>query len=124
MSDGVERLNETELPPKHKFYSRLNDSDISDEDYEHAKTVWKEFGFKTFREYHDLYNLSDVLLLADVFENFRDVCCENYGLDPAWYFTSPGLAWDAALKMTDVELELMSDYDMLLMVKHGIQRRG
>ena len=98
---GIERLNETELPPKHKFYSRLNDSDISDEDYEHAKTVWKEFGFKTFREYHDLYNLSDVLLLADVFENFRDVCCKNYGLDPAWYFTSPGLAWDAALKMTE-----------------------
>ena len=119
--DGVERLNETELPPKHKFYSRLNDSGISDEDYEHAKTVWNEFGFKTFREYHDLYNLSDVLLLADVFENFRDVCCKNYGLDPAWYFTSPGLAWDAALKMTDVELELMSDYDMLLMVKHGIR---
>ena len=56
-----------------------------------------------------------------MFENFRDVCCKNYGLDPAWYFTSPGLAWDAALKMTDVELELMSDYDMLLMVKHGIR---
>ena len=119
--DSVDRLNETELPPKSAFYSRLNDSGISDEDYEHAKTVWDEFGFKTFREYHDLYNLSDVLLLADVFENFRDVCSENYDLDPAWYYTSPGLAWDAALKLTGVQLELLSDYDMILMVKHGIR---
>jgi len=60
--------------------------------------------------------LSDVLLLADVVENFRDVCIDNYGLDPAWYYTSPGLAWNAALKMTGVELELLSDYDMLLMI--------
>src|SRR5688572_14628037 len=119
--DTIERLNEMELPPKSAFYSRLNDSGIGDEDYEHAKTVWKEFGFKTFREYHDLYNLSDVLLLADVFENFRDVCCKNYGLDPAWYYTTPGLAWDAALKLTGVGLELISDYDMILMVKHGIR---
>src|SRR5678816_2835580 len=85
--DSIDRLNETELPSKSAFNSRLNDSGISDSDYEHAKTVWNEFGFKTFREYHDLYNLSDVLLLADVFENFRDVCCANYGLDPAWYYT-------------------------------------
>ena len=68
-----------------------------------------------------MYNVSDVLLLADVFENFRDVCTSNYGLDPAWYYTSPGLAWDAALKITRVELELMSDYDMLLMIKRGIR---
>src|SRR5688572_1417089 len=120
-ADGVERLNATELPPKSAFYSKLNDSDISDEDYAHAKTVWTEFRCKTLREYHDLYNQSDVLLLADVFENFRDVCCENYGLDPAWYYTSPGLAWDAALKLTEVKLELLSDYDMILMVKHGIR---
>src|ERR1043165_3034274 len=119
--DGVERLNETELPPKPAFYSKLNDSGISDGDYEHAKTVWNEFGFKTLRDYHNLYNVSDVLLLADVFENFRDVCTKNYRLDPAWYYTSPGLAWDAALKLTGVELELMSDYDMLLMIKKGIR---
>ena len=88
---------------------------------EHAQTVWKEFGCKTIRDYHDLYNVSDVLLLADIFENFRDVCMDNYKLDPAWYFTSPGLAWDAALKLTGVELELLSDYDMLLMIKSGIR---
>ena len=81
--DSIERLNETELPPKEAFYSKLNDSGISDEDYEHAKNVWKEFDCKTLRDYHDLYNKSDVLLLADVFENFRDVCMNNYKLDPA-----------------------------------------
>lgn len=68
-----------------------------------------------------MYNVSDVLLLADVFENFRDVCIKHYRLDPAWYYTSPGLAWDAALKLTNVELELLSDYDMILMIKHGIR---
>jgi hypothetical protein len=118
---SVEKLSETALPQKEKFYSRLNDEDISDEDYHHAQTVWKAFGCKTFRDYHMLYNKSDVLQLADVFENFRDVCVQYYKLDPAWYYTSPGLAWDAALKMTKVKLELLSDPDMLLMIENGIR---
>ena len=120
-ASSVDILSETELPSKSAFYSKLNDSDISDEDYAHAKTVWEEFGCKTFRDYHDLYNKSDVLLLSDVFENFRDVCMNNYKLDPAWYYTSPGLSWDAMLKKTKVELELLSDYDQLLMFKNGIR---
>ena len=119
--DSFSRLSSTGLPPKEMFYSKLNDSDISDEDYTHAKKVWETFEMKTMREYHDLYLKSDVLLLADVFENFRDVCLENYGLDPAWYYTAPGLAWDAALKLTRVELELLTDYDMLLMIETGIR---
>ena len=119
--DSVDRLNEVELPPKSAFYSKLNDTDITDEDYKHAEAVWKEFRCKTLREYLDLYNKSDVLILADVFENFRDLCINNYKLDPAWYYTSPGLAWDAALRKTGVELELLSDPDMLLMVKRGIR---
>ena len=119
--NSVEQFDEPKLPSKEKFHSKLNNENISDEDYEHAQNVWREFDCKTLRDYHELYNKSDVLLLADVFENFRDVCMENYKLDPAWYFTSPGLAWDAALKLTKVELELLSDYDMLLMIKHGIR---
>ena len=75
---------------------------------------------KNLGDYHDLYNEADVLLLADVFENFRDICIENYELDPAHYYTPPGLAWDAALKVTKVELELLTDKDKLLMVENGI----
>ena len=73
----IDKLSERSLPPKDKFYSRLNDEDVTDEDYNHAKTVWKEFDMKTLRDYLELYNITDVLLLADVFENFRDVCLER-----------------------------------------------
>ena len=119
--DSLEKLKETTLPPKEAFYSRLNDGGISDEDYAHAQKVWKTFKMKYFKDYHELYNKVDVLLLADVFENFRNICLKNYELDPAHYYTAPGLAWDAALKVTDVNLELLSDIDMLLMVEKGIR---
>ena len=119
--DSPERLKETQLPPKEAFYSRLNDEGISDEDYAHAQKVWETFEMKNLEDYHNLYNQVDVLLLADVFENFRDICIKNYKLDPAHYYTAPGLAWDAALKVTEVELELLSDIDMLLMVEKGIR---
>ena len=119
--DSLERFKENKLPPKEAFYSRLTGEGISDENYEHAKKVWDVFGMKTLQDYHDLYNVTDVLLLADVYENFRNVCMENYNLDPAHYFTAPGLAWDACLKMTNVELELLSDIDMLLMIEKGIR---
>ena len=119
--DSIERLDETKLPPREAFHSKLNNTDISNEDYSHAIKVWDVFGCKTMRDYHNLYNQSDVLLLADVFENFRDVCLKNYKLDPAWYFTAPGLSWDALLKVTKVELELITDYDMLLMLQQGIR---
>ena len=119
--DGLDRLSETELLSKNEFYSRLSCDDISDEDYTHAQKVWKAFGCKSMKDYHDLYLKSDVLLLTDVFETFRGVCCKNYDLDPAWYFTVPGLSWDAALKKTEVELELLTDPDMLLMFEQGIR---
>ena len=76
---------------------------------------------KTLQDCRNLYNQVDVLLLADVFENFRDICIKNYKLDPAHYYTAPGLAWDAALKITEVNLELLSDINMLLMVQKGIR---
>ena len=118
---SLEKLSETQLPPKEEFYSKLNDEDISDEDYQHAINVWNTFGCKTLRDYHDLYLKSDVLLLADVFENFRKTCLKHYKLDPAHYYTSPGLAWDACLKTTGQNLELLSDYDMLMMFEQGIR---
>ena len=96
--------------PRKPFYSKLNNEDISDEDYEHAQKVWEAFDCKTLKDYHDLYLKSDVLLLADVFETFRGVCMTNYELDPAWYYTAPGLTWDAALKKpTKIELKLLTD---------------
>ena len=119
--DTPEKLKETKLPPREAFYSKLNNENISDEDYAHAQKVWRVFKMEHFKDYHDLYNKIDVLLLADVFENFRTICIENYELDPAHYYTAPGLAWDAALKITNVELELLSDIDMLLMVEKGIR---
>ena len=113
--NSEERFNETKLPPKGAFYSRLSGEGITDEDYKHALNVWDVFNMKTFKDYHELYNETDV------FENFRNICLENYKLDPAHYFTAPGLAWDACLKMTGVNLELLTDIDMLLMVERGIR---
>ena len=119
--DSIDTFSETQLPPIEAFYSKLCDEGISAEDYTHAQKVYKEFGCETFRDYHDIYNMSDVLILADVFENFRDVCHTYYRLDPAWYYTSPGLAWDAMLKLTEIQLELLIDPDMLLLFQRGIR---
>ena len=94
---------------------------ISDDDYQHAINVWNTFKCKTIRDYHDLYLKSDVLLLSHVFENFRKTCLKHYILDPAHYYTSPGLAWDACLKETGQELQLLHDYDMLMMFERGIR---
>ena len=118
---SLEKLSETQLPPKEEFYSKLNDEDISDDVYQHAINVWNTFKCKTIRDYHDLYLKSDVLLLADVFENFRKTCLKHYNLDPAHYYTSPGLAWDACLKETDQKLQLLHDYDKLMMFERGIR---
>ena len=119
--NGIEKFSETQLPPKEAFYSMLNDCGVSDEDYEHAQRIWKEFEIKNLGEYHDLYLKSDVLLLADVFEEFRNICLENYSLDPAWYYTSPGLSWDALLKHSKINLELLTDPDKLLLFEKGIR---
>ena len=119
--DSEEKFNDTKIPPREAFYSKLSGRGITEKDYKHAGDVWNSFKMKTFKEYHELYNITDVLLLADVFENFRDLCLKIYGLDPVYYFTAPGLAWDACLKMTSIELELLSDPNMLLMFEKGIR---
>ena len=118
---SLDKLSETQLPPKEEFYSKLNGEDISDEDYQHAINFWITFKFKTIKDYHNLYLKSDVLLLSDVFENFRKTCLKHYNLDPAHYYTSPGLAWDACLKETGQQLQLLHDYDMLMLFERGIR---
>ena len=119
--DNLERFNETLLPSKEPFYSNLNMENIENIDYRHGNNVFNKFKLNNLGEYHDLYVQSDTLLLADVFENFRDMCLKEYELDPAHFLSLPGLAWQASLKKTNIELEPLTDYDMLLMVEEGIR---
>ena len=105
---------------KNEFYSCLSGCGITDEDYAHAQDVWNAFSCKTLGDYHDLYVATNVMLRADVFENSRKVCQEKYGLDPAHYYSAPGLSWDALLKKTGVELELLTDLDMHLFIERGM----
>ena len=107
-----EKFNERTLPKKEEFYSNLN-MDITDADYMHGKRICKDFEIKHLGEYHDLYLKSETLLLVDVFKNFRKMCLKIYKLDPVKFLSASGLAWQAALKETDVKLELLNDNDML-----------
>ena len=118
---SLDKFKETKLPPKEAFYSKLYDEEISEDDYQHAINVWNTFHFQTIPDDHELYLKTDVLLPADVFENFRKTCLKHYKLDPCHYYTAPGLAWDACLKVTKQELELLKDYDMLMMFEKGIR---
>ena len=118
--DSWEKFNMTSLPSKKEFYSNLNMEDIDDTDYRHVNNVFNKFKLNKLGDYHDLYVQSDTLLLADVFEKFKDMCLKEYELEPAHFLSLPGLAWQACLKKTNIELELLTDYDLLLMVKKGI----
>ena len=91
--DSWEKFNETELSDKESFYSELNEEGITDEDYVHAQKVWDVQKIKNRRECHDLYVQSDTLLLADIFENFRNRCIKTYELDRAYFLSAPGLSW-------------------------------
>ena len=120
--DGLEKLDEMKLPSIENFNSTLNGSNISIEEYQHAINVWNAFeDIRTLGDYSDYYLKVDVLLLAEIFENFRNNCMETYGLDPAHYYTTPGFSWDCMLKYTKVKLELMSDIDMVLFIEKGIR---
>ena len=118
--DSFDKFKE-KLPTKEDFYSILNNEHITDEDYKHALNVWKTFKISNMGEYHDLYLKSDILLLADIFENFRRSCLKYYKLDACFYFTSPGLSWDAMLKMTDIKLEQITDIDMYQFIEKGMR---
>ena len=119
--DSWEKFDETTLPPKEAFYSNLNLEDISDEDYQHAQKAWDVFETNNLGEYHDLYVQSNTLLLADIYENFRNMCLDKYKLDSVYFVSAPGLAWQACLKKTGVKLELLTDYDMILMIEKEIR---
>ena len=121
--DSWERFEETKLPPQKSFYNKLSESHISAADYKHGQRVWKAFSCESLGDYHDLYMRTDVLLLADVFESFRDLCLNYYELDPAHYYTTPNFAWDAMLKKTGKQLELLTDYDQYLASSLGYARR-
>ena len=119
MSDWF-KFNETSLPDKDAFYSNLNMEGITDVEHRHTKRVFKSFNNKNLGNDHDLYLQSDTLLLADVFENFRNMSIKVYELDPAHFLSPPGLAWQAYLKKTELKLEFLTAVDMLLMVGAGI----
>ncbi|XP_035233732.1 LOW QUALITY PROTEIN: uncharacterized protein LOC118205552 [Stegodyphus dumicola] len=118
---SFEMFEETALPPPAAFHNSLTDEEISASDYEHAQAVWNSFNIRTMGEYHDLYVKSDVLQLADVFENFRKLCLQFYEIDCAHVMTSPGLSWQACLKMIEQPLELLTDVDMHLFIEQGIR---
>ena len=107
--DAWEKFNEISLPSKEDFYSNLNMEDINDINYRHANNVFKVFKLENLGNYHDLYVQSDTLLLAGVFNNFRNMYLKEYELDPAHFLSLPGLAWQACLKKTNIELELLTD---------------
>ena len=119
--DSLDKLNATALPPIEAFHSKLIDEACSQEDYDRALYVWDLFECKTFKDYHDIYMRTDVYLLADVFESFRQIAHKAYGLDPAHYYTLPGFSWDAMLKATKIKLELLTDPDMHLFFEKGIR---
>lgn len=119
--DSFDRFDETSIPQKEAFYSRLTRDGISDADFQHVQTVWEAFKCKTLGDYHDIYLRTDVLLLADVFEAFRTTSMTHYGLDPAHYFSAPGMSWDALLETTKVQLELLTDIDMHLFMEKGLR---
>jgi hypothetical protein len=119
--NSFSKFDEEQLPPISSFYSKLTNNECNNEDYEYAKLIWETFKIKNMGDYHDLYLLSDVLLLSDVFENFRNVSLETYGLDPCHYITSPGLSWDAGLKMTNITLELLTDVDQYIFIEKSIR---
>jgi hypothetical protein len=120
--DSFEKFNDTRLPSKKAFYSKLNDSEIKDSEYLFAKLLWKKFECKTLKDYLELYLKVDVFTQADVFEAFRRVCMKNYGLDPLHYYTAPGLAWDALFKKTGETIELITDIDKFMFFEKG--KRG
>ena len=116
--DSCNKFDQDELPPVKSFYSELTMDNITNSDYRHAQRVFKIFNSKNLDDYHDQ---SNVLLPANVFENFRNQCLKTYDLDPAYFLTFPSLAWQTCLKTTKIKLNLVTDQEMVLMIEEGIR---
>ena len=119
--NSKDRFDETSLPSKTHFCNKLSDKHISGKQYKHAQRARDKFHCKTLEDYRDIYLNNDILLLADIFEKFRNTCLHNYRLDPVHYYTSPGLAWDAALRLTKVTFELITDIGMYTFIEYSIR---
>ena len=119
--NAFDKFSDEQLPSKEQFYSRLAEKDITNDDYNKAKQIWKHFDIQNMGEYHDLYLKTDVLLLTDVLENFRDMCLSYYGLDPVYYYTLPNFAFDAMLKLTGIEIDLVYNQEMYEMIEAGLR---
>ena len=116
-------MQEQQLPSREKFKSTLKQTELSKEDYEAAKENWRELNCNSMYDYTMKYLQIDVLILADLFENFRDMCVEYYGIDPCYCYSTPGLTWLAGLKYTSVKLKHYKEdtYDKLLFFESGIR---
>ena len=119
--DSFKKFSEDKLSDRCKFLNSLKDKCISEKDYLKANTIWNMFKINTMGDYYDLFLIKDVLLLADAFEKIINTCLGYYGLKPCHYFSFPGLSCDAMLKMTEIELDLISDIDMLLFIEKGMR---
>jgi len=119
--DSLEKFKETQLPPIEKFYSSLNNEHVSKGESQNVQQIWEKFKIINLQEFTNLYNKVDILLFADIMDNFRNISLKTYRLDPAWYFTTQWFAWDCMLKMTKQKLELLTDYDMVLTIDRGIR---
>lgn len=119
--DDFNKFEEPSLPPKAAFFNELRNENVSDEDYEHARNVWNVFNMRNMGEYSDLYLKTDVLILADIFEEFRKLSLERFGLEVCHYYTIAGFAWDAMLRMTGITLDLLTDIEMIDFINKGIR---
>jgi hypothetical protein len=119
--DSLDRMDERSLPTREQFYSKLYGEEVDDDKYERAQQIWRVFDCQTLYDYALIYLKTDVLLLADIFEQFRSMGQKYYGLDPAHYLSLPAYSWDAALKLTSVNIELIKDPDMYLMFESAIR---
>ena len=117
---SIDVLKEDKLPNIEDFNSELTGKGITEADFKHVKEMWKIFGMKTLEDLHNLYMETDVMLLADVFETFRENILKKYKLDPVHFMTAPSLTWTAGLKKTKVELQILTDPDMCMFVDQGL----